>query len=294
MPASRYRPDANADYGHRFHAGNVGDVWKHVALVAVLRALSRAGRVVYLDTHAGEGRYRLGPTGEWSEGIGRLWPVPRDAVPDGVLADYLTLCRRLGSGSGRPEEYPGSPAFARAVLGPTTSMRLWERDEMAAGRLALHLGSDPQARLTRGDGLHRLAHELAAAEAEADAAVALIDPPWSQKADWTAIPDALVRALVGRPRSAVVLWYPVKSLTRPNAMAARLQAAGLSGTIAELITTPLGTRRHRLNGSGVLLVNPPAGATEALAAAAPRIGAACATQRGTWSFRLSAWGTSAG
>jgi hypothetical protein len=75
-------------------------------------------------------------------------------------------------------------------------------------------------------------------------------------------------------------------------MTARLAAAGMAGTIAELITTPLGTRRHRLNGSGVLLVNPPPGAIEALARAAPRIAAACATQPGTWSFRLSAWGRS--
>jgi 23S rRNA (adenine2030-N6)-methyltransferase len=168
-------------------------------------------------------------------------------------------------------------------------MRLWERDEPAADRLARHLGDDPRARLTRGDGLARLAEELTAAAAESDATVTLVDPPWSQKSDWTAVPDALARAAAGPSRGTIVLWYPVKSLTRPNAMIARLAAAGVAGTIAELITTPLGTRRHRLNGSGVLLTNPPAGAIEALAAAAPRIAAACATQPGTWSFRLSAW-----
>jgi 23S rRNA (adenine2030-N6)-methyltransferase len=283
-----YRPDAPPGYDHRLHAGNVGDVWKHVALVAILRAVTReAGRVVYLDTHAGEGRYRLGPTGEWSEGIGRLWSG--GPAPDGALADYLELCRRLARGSGRPEEYPGSPAFARAVLGPAASLRLWERDETAATRLAGHLEGDPHARLTPGDGLSRLREELAAAEADADAVVALIDPSWSQKADWTEIPGALARALTGAPRTCVMLWYPVKSLTRPNAMIARLQTARVPGTIAELITTPFGTRRNRLNGSGVLVVHPPAGAIEVLAAAAPRLGAACAMQAGTWSLRLSAW-----
>jgi 23S rRNA (adenine2030-N6)-methyltransferase len=109
-----------------------------------------------------------------------------------------------------------------------------------------------------------------------------------------AIPDALARAATSSPRACLVLWYPVKSLTRPNAMIARLQTAGVPSTIAELITTPFGTRRNRLNGSGVLVVNPPAGAIEALATAAPRVGAACATQDGTWSFRLSAWASTGG
>jgi hypothetical protein len=81
----------------------------------------------------------------------------------------------------------------------------------------------------------------------------------------------------------------VKSLTRPNAMLARLADAGVPGTIAELVTTPLEQQRSRLNGSGVLLVRPPDGAVEAIAAAAPVVGAACATQAGRWSFRSQAW-----
>jgi 23S rRNA A2030 N6-methylase RlmJ len=72
-------------------------------------------------------------------------------------------------------------------------------------------------------------------------------------------------------------------------MIARLQAAGVSATIAELVTTPLEHQRNRLNGSGVLLIRPPAGALSALAAAAPVLGARCATRRGIWSFRLVSW-----
>ena len=80
-PPSRYRDaDAPPDYGHRFHAGNVGDVWKHTALLAVLDALDTGTAPAhYLDTHAGEGVYPLGPTGEWTEGIGRLWEERPDA-----------------------------------------------------------------------------------------------------------------------------------------------------------------------------------------------------------------------
>ncbi len=286
MPASRYTPTGGADYSHRLHAGNVGDVWKHCALVAVLRAVAaEARRIAYVETHAGEGRYPLHPTGEWTEGIGRLWgdPPPRGSA----LTDYVTLCRRLGTGEERPLSYPGSPAFARVVLGDDAELALWERDERAAERLTAVVGGDARTRVTRGDGLAALAGALRAARA--DAVVALIDPSWGQKAEWQSIPDALARAVRTETRACVVLWYPVKSLTRPNAMMDRLAAAGVAGVAAELVTTPLAHQRHRLNGSGVLLVRAPAAALAALAAAAPEIGARCSTFPGAWSFRVRAF-----
>jgi len=282
MPASRYAPDAGADYSHRLHAGNVGDVWKHCVLVAVLRAVAaEARRVAYVETHAGEGRYALHQTGEWTEGIGRLWA---ESPPRGsVLADYVALCRRLGTGDERPVSYPGSPAFARAVLGEGAELALWERDERAAERLQ----GVVDARVTHGDGLAALTGALRAPRA--DAVVALIDPSWGRKADWQTIPDALARAARMESRACLMLWYPVKSLTRPNAMIERLAAAEMTGVAAELVTTPLAHQRHRLNGSGVLLIHAPTAALDALAAAAPEIGARCATFPGSWSFRMRAF-----
>ena len=50
-------------YSHRFHAGNVGDVWKHCVLSALLDALvARSDALYAYETHAGCGRYLLGPT----------------------------------------------------------------------------------------------------------------------------------------------------------------------------------------------------------------------------------------
>jgi 23S rRNA (adenine2030-N6)-methyltransferase len=71
------------NYRHHFHAGNFADVLKHVVLLRLIRALQRKDKgFLYLDTHAGRGRYDLAAaaTGdslarqpEWPEGIGRLW-----------------------------------------------------------------------------------------------------------------------------------------------------------------------------------------------------------------------------
>jgi len=141
-PRSRYRPGAAPDYSHRFHAGNIGDVWKHCVLVDVLeRARAAGGAVVYVETHAGEGEYLLQSTGEWTEGIGRLWDDDTAAAGADPVARYVALCRRLAPGADRPTSYPGSPAFARAVLGAGATLALWERDAAAYGRLAVHVGA---------------------------------------------------------------------------------------------------------------------------------------------------------
>jgi 23S rRNA (adenine2030-N6)-methyltransferase len=286
MALSRYAAAGGADYSHRLHAGNVGDVWKHCVLVAVLRAVAaESPSVTYVETHAGDGRYPIHPTGEWTEGIGRLW---RDAPPrGGALADYVALCRRLGEGDDRPTAYPGSPAFARAALGDGAELALWERDARAARHLIAAVGGHARTRVTSGDGLGVLNEALRASHAAA--VVALVDPSWGQKSDWQTIPDALVRAATAAPRACLLLWYPVKSLTRPNAMMERLAAAGVEGVAAELVTTPRAHQRNPQNGSGVVLVGTPVAAVDAVAAAAPEIGARCATVPGAWSFRLRAF-----
>ena len=285
---SRYRPDQASDYQHRFHAGNVGDVWKHLVLVEVLRGMRAAGgAITYVESHAGEGDYALEPTGEWTEGIGRLWSEEA-ATGEGALARYVSLCRSLGSGTTRPERYPGSPRFARAVLGPDADFRLFERDIAACERLEAALPPGAKTHVACADGLAELSETIRAAE-QGGAVVALVDPPFTQKQDWTVVPERVIAAARASTRATILLWYPVKSLTRPNAMIARCKAAGISASVAELVTTPLEHQRKRLNGSGLVFVRPPADALGTVAAAAASLGKRCATRPGDWSLRLVSW-----
>ena len=289
---SRYREQGAPDYGHGFHAGNVGDVWKHCGLLEALRLASPgAATLTFVESHAGEGGYRLGSTGEWSAGIARVAVAADPASP---AARHVDLCRRLGF-AGPSTWYPGSPALARAVLGEHDQMILWERDPAAHAQLARRFAEAPGVLVHAGDGVAALAQETRSAESRPGAVVALVDPPWTAKEDWIRIPDALAQAVGATERTCFLLWYPVKSLTRPNAMLARLARAGVRAAIAELVTTPLDQRRNRLNGSGLLAIRPPSGWMAAMGSAAPTIGAACATHGGAWSLRLSdAGGSSEG
>lgn len=117
----------------------------------------------------------------------------------------------------------------------------------------------------------------------------LVDPPYGAKADWLDVPDVFAAAATASARACLALWYPVKSLTRPNAMLDRLAGRGVAAVAMEVLTTPLDQRRNRLNGSGLAVVRPPVGAIQALAAAAAALGERCATRPGTWSVRIRAF-----
>ncbi|MCK9564326.1 MAG: 23S rRNA (adenine(2030)-N(6))-methyltransferase RlmJ, partial [Bacteroidales bacterium] len=113
-------------YRHAFHAGNHGDVLKHLVLVHCLTYLTRKpAPLLYVDTHAGAGGYRLDSgaalkVGEYRQGIGAVWNhALRDQMdmPE-TLRDYLKLIRRFNRGSDTLAWYPGSPWLARQLLRP--------------------------------------------------------------------------------------------------------------------------------------------------------------------------------
>src|SRR4029077_293093 len=102
-------------YRHSFHAGNFADVHKHVALLALLRALKKKDKgFLYLDTHAGRGSYDLsGGSVEAAAGVGRFIQA-QHAAPE--LTDYATLVTQFRAQAARRQLYPGSPLIAATEL----------------------------------------------------------------------------------------------------------------------------------------------------------------------------------
>ena len=247
------------DYAHARHAGNAGDVFKHVALIAVLDELLKAPESLdYIETHAGDGIYPLGSVGEWGEGVGR---ISGTQYASSVPTRYAALV-----GAPRPSMYPGSPVIARKLLRPHDRMRLYEIDPQAVTVLKRTL---PDTDVRQEDGLATL-----------DAgprSLVLIDPPYTQKQEWT---DA-ARAAGRIPGVPLMLWYPIKALTRPRALIAELAKQGVHGTAVELHWTPLRLKRDKLNGSGLIFANIPRPAVAAVCAALVDLGPALQTH-GEW------------
>jgi len=266
-------------YDHRFHAGNVGDVWKHAAMLAWLEAGRDGPPRTLIETHGGAGMYALGPTGEWTEGIGRV--LTKDAGAPPAVAKLVHQVRAAGA-----RRYPGSPVLARSTLRADDRYIAHEIAPEPLASLERAVGGDARVTVVGVDGLAALAPAL---ETLRDREVwILIDPPYADRSEWSLVPAAIGRALAVHPRARLMLWYPVKSLARPNAMFLEL-ATHTEGVALELLTSPLTFKKNRLNGSGLMLARAPDGVIEQLAAISAWLGPRMSVADGFWSTRGLAW-----
>ena len=259
------------NYRHAFHAGNFADVFKHAILLALLDALTLKDKpLCCFDTHAGRGRYALdeveaGKTGEWRDGIGRLFDAPDPPPP---LRRYLDAVRACNPG-GALRTYPGSPWLAARALRPNDRLVLCETQAEEATALRGLFRDDRRAHIHQRDGYAALNALLPPAEKRG---IVLIDPPFeAQEGEFATIATALAQAHTRWPNGVYAVWYPIKS-HRAIAPFHRHLAAGPfeKVLVAELLVQP-DDSPLRLNGCGMLIANPPWQIDTALAAMLPAL-----------------------
>jgi 23S rRNA (adenine2030-N6)-methyltransferase len=270
-------------YRHAFHAGNFADVLKHVTLLALLRSLTKKDKgLLLLDTHAGRGLYDLSSSeskqaNEAATGIERLLvqAAQGDATFTGLpeITDFLNAVRETRQRTSFRQAYPGSPLIALAALRPQDRLTLIESQptEHAALREAVknasryargHGGTPESITIECADGYARLSAWLPPMERRA---LIVIDPPYEDTvSDFKAAERASQEALRRLANAVIAIWYPIKQVKDTDAWRSRLisalpQKAGgeaLSTLTLELWIHPLDTRVG-LNGSGMLIINPP-------------------------------------
>jgi 23S rRNA (adenine2030-N6)-methyltransferase len=247
------------NYRHAFHAGNFADVFKHAVLCRILeylRAKPAAFRVI--DSHAGAGLYDLAGAeasrgGEWHEGIERLMAAPLAAPVAALLAPYFEVVGALNERS-RLKTYPGSPALARAWLRAQDRLIACEIEPQAAVALRQNLQGDIRIKTLEIDGWTALGAYVPPKERRG---LVLVDPPFEQDGDFHRLSHGLAEAHRKWATGIYALWYPIKDRGEPDALAKRLRRLGIQKMLrAELTVGPL-SDPSRLNGCGLILVNPP-------------------------------------
>jgi len=269
------------NYRHAFHAGNHADVLKHLALARLIALLARKeAPFAYLDSHAGVGLYDLqgdaaSRTGEWLEGIARLWDAADLPAP---AADYLRVVRELNA-DGRLRHYPGSPELARRLSRPQDRLLLNEKHPEDGRLLKENMAGDRRVAVHLGEGWHVPRALLPVAEKRA---LLLIDPPFEQADEPERCAQALQEA-IGRMRQTVVaIWYPIKDLRQLKRFYQDLQKSGAPTLLrVELYVHPA-DEAQRLNGSGLAIANPPWGLEEELRQLLPWLAGRLAQSRGDW------------
>lgn len=247
------------NYRHAFHAGSFADVFKHAVLCRILNYLrTKEAPFRVIDTHAGAGLYDLTSAearrgAEWHDGIGRLMAAELSAPVAALLSPYLDVIGALNE-RGRLKIYPGSPAIARAWLRPQDRLIACELEPKAATALAANMRGDSRIKTLEIDGWTALSAYLPPPERRG---LVLVDPPFEEASDFFRLSSGLGVAHRKWPTGIYALWYPVKGRSEPDALAKNLRKLGIPKILrAELTVAPL-TDPSRLNGCGLILVNPP-------------------------------------
>jgi 23S rRNA (adenine2030-N6)-methyltransferase len=244
-------------YRHAFHAGNHGDVLKHIVLMLVLRYMNQKEKGWrFVDTHAGAGGYSLHSTyakknAEFNEGVGRLWG--RTDVPPAV-ADYLDLIRQF-NGSNTLKQYPGSPAIANALCREQDQLRLFEMHPTDYRVLASYLAEEPGVEVKMSDGFEGLKSRLPPPTRRG---VVLMDPSYELDRDYSAVVAAQRDGMQRFADGTFMVWYPMVGKLPAVQLPKRLKALAPKRWVhARLTVQKLDARGFGMAGSGVFIINPP-------------------------------------
>jgi 23S rRNA (adenine2030-N6)-methyltransferase len=258
------------NYRHAFHAGSFADVVKHAVLARIIRYLQeKPAAFRAIDTHAGAGIYDLGGeassrTGEWRDGIARVFAAALPASVEPLLRPYLDVVARF-NGDGKLATYPGSPALVEALLRPQDRLVACELEPAEARALERSLTSKA-AKAVAIDGWVALGAYVPPPERRG---IVLIDPPYEDKNEFVRLADHLAAAHRKWPSGIYVAWYPIKDRAGPDLLAARLKRSSVAKTLRAEILVALPTDPEQLNGSGLIIINPPWTLDGELAAALP-------------------------
>ncbi|AHF93880.1 external DNA catabolism protein [Opitutaceae bacterium TAV5] len=235
------------NYRHQFHAGNFADVFKHAALVQLVRFLQRKEKgFLYLDTHAGRGSYDLAAAArgdslarqpEWPDGIGRLLaapsgpadpasPRPRPAASAGhaapaaptPLADYIELVRSLAdTDASAPAASSPSPAAPLRMY--PGSPRIVQALLRPQDRMTLCEKEPGEAAALQAEFRHLPRVSVQALDGYTGIrahlppperrALVLIDPPYEAQDELQKVAAALREGVRRLPGGVFAVWYPL-------------------------------------------------------------------------------------
>lgn len=271
-------------YRHAFHAGNHGDVLKHITLLNILQYLvQKETPVSVVDTHAGTGLYRLDgdfaqTSSESEDGVLKLLPdsgavqtPPWHAQP---LLDYVNLLSHFNPGmadGGKLRIYPGSPFIAQSILRPDDRLHLFElqpADMRALRGNVEQLNAGRQVQVWHEDGF---AGALRLLPPPSRRALLLCDPSYELKTDYAQVTQLFAAALRKFATGVYMAWYPVIPRPEAHELPRKLKAvarqAGKAWLHATLTIKSGGKpslhlpgekqKRPGMASSGVFIINPP-------------------------------------
>ncbi len=240
------------NYRHIYHAGNFLDVVKHFVLTLLLQKFhEKENAFSIIDTHAGIGAYKLDSvqalkTNEAQQGILKLLESPFDKS---LFENYLRIIHVQ-----KPGIYPGSPLISHAFLRPQD--RLWLSELHPEDFKSLHqlFHNDPQVKVFQQDGYVSLKALIPPKERRG---LILIDPPFEDRNEFKAITEGLYEGYKRFSTGVYMIWFPIKDLKPIKKFYASLKELKIPKILAVEFLRHQPTTPESLNGTGLIIVNPP-------------------------------------
>ena len=243
-------------YRHLFHAGNLADVFKHSLLAQMVLAMQRKDKpFVYLDTHAGTGRYDLShawaqKNREYENGVAKV--LARADCPEG-LRPYLDAIRQQNP-DGKLRFYPGSPLLVKRLLRSGDRMVLAELNAEDCARLQQHFEGERHVQVRNMDGYQALKAFLPPQERRG---LILIDSSFDRANEFRRIEEAFAQAYRRFATGVYAIWYPLMESAATSTLERSIAARGVRKLLKLELSVHPASWRESLRGSAMLVVNPP-------------------------------------
>lgn len=247
-------------------------------MVQLIRGLQKKEKgFLFLDTHAGRGRYDLGVANrgdslerkpEFPAGIARLWE--QTTLPE-ALREYVDLVKQFdsgGTGEGALRLYPGSPRLAQMLARPQDRLAFCEKHPEEFALLKKEFSRERRVSVHDLDGYVALRAMLPPLEKRA---LVLIDPPFEEQNEFTRVAESLSEGLRRMPAATYAIWYPLTERARVDGFFDELQRLPLPPTFFAEVTVAGEASLMKMRGCGLLVLNPPWKIEETLRAFLPEL-----------------------
>ena len=217
----------------------------------------KAKPFMYLDTHAGSGRYDLShawaqKNREFESGIGRIFDrtdCPRQVRP------YLDAVREHNV-DGKLRFYPGSPVLVYGLLRDNDRMVVTELNGDDCARLQSAFRARRRVQVRNMDGYQALKAFLPPKERRG---LILIDSSFDRASEYQRLAEAAVAAHKRFATGVFGLWYPLMEPAAVSGFERLIVESGIRNVLRLELSVHAASWRDSLRGSAMLVINPPYG-----------------------------------
>jgi len=275
MPANHHMTICNSgtaiqnaamlSYQHSYHAGNHADVLKHIILGDLIAGMQKKASPIFLfDAFASRGIYDLtSPEAlknrEFNTGIGQLWHLRQGVIPEGVARWFrLIECENTNDNF---QNLPGSTALFASMLRETDRLAACDLHPQEFNMLRHSFNSSRRLALHKRDAFEALRALLPPKEKRG---LIFIDPSYEEKSEYIKVARTIISVYPRFRAGTYVIWYPLLPAERHHALLRELKRSG----IRKILKLELDCHRcfpdMQMFGSGLLIINPPWHAQQAV------------------------------